>query len=101
MPSTLKRSTAKEAHTVPWRVARRRVRSSTEPDSARCPRKPPAKLSPAPVGSVISSNGKAGDQKEKERVKSTEPYSPRLTTTARDRKSTRLNSSHLVISYAV
>ena len=68
---------------MPCSVARRSARSSTVPVAARWPRNPPAKLSPAPVGSVTSSNGKAGDQNEKDRVNSTEPYSPRFTTTAR------------------
>src|SRR5207247_11147714 len=57
IPSTLKSSTANEAHTVPWRTARQSVASSNVPARARWPSIPPAKASPAPVGSRTSSSG--------------------------------------------
>src|SRR5437588_4782795 len=62
----------------------------TVPTLAMYPIKPPAKVSPAPVGSKTSSSGSAG----------AENIFPSPNNKA-DRKSTRLNSSHTVISYAV
>src|SRR5439155_943835 len=56
IPSTLKSSTAKEAHTVPCRTARQSVGSSSVPARARCPSIPPANASPAPVGARTCSS---------------------------------------------
>ncbi len=45
--------------------------------------KPPAKVSPAPVGSKTVSSGYAGAKKNCPSERSSEPYSPRLITTVR------------------
>src|SRR6266540_3704989 len=62
IPSTLKVSTANDAQTVPWTTARRSSSAPACPLAARCPTSPPAKESPAPVGSCTFSSGYAGDQ---------------------------------------
>src|SRR5262245_5955364 len=52
-----KSSTAKEAITDPMTMARRMLARSLLSSKARCPMKPPAKVSPAPVGSKTLSSG--------------------------------------------
>src|SRR5204863_3312779 len=51
------RSTAKEPMAEPYTTARRRLSSLRSPVRATYPMKPPAKESPAPVGSNTSSSG--------------------------------------------
>src|SRR6185369_3648640 len=58
-----KSSTVNDATTVPNTIARRSERLVTSPSAARLPNRPPAKLSPAPVGSTTFSSGNAGTAK--------------------------------------
>src|SRR5256885_10805855 len=58
---------------------------------SRCDRRMPGTFSSSAAGSPAS----------RSRSASTKPASPAECSRPRDRKSTRLNSSHLVISYAV
>ena len=62
-PRTPKSSTVKEAITHPYTTAARSVRSVTRPMRASAPKNPPAKVSPAPVGSTTLSIGTAGQVK--------------------------------------
>src|SRR5207253_3668295 len=61
-------------------MARRNDASLRSLLPARYPMKPPAKLSPAPVGSCGSSSGKAGRQNTPRLSTIIAPYSPRLIT---------------------
>src|SRR5512140_1457426 len=58
--SRLNCSTVKEAMVDPITVACRSAAGSFESSRSSRPRKPPAKVSPAPVGSTTSASGKAG-----------------------------------------
>jgi hypothetical protein len=53
-----------DASTQPYTTARLKLWSFTRAIRARAPTKPPAKLSPAPVGSMTLSIGKAGQVKK-------------------------------------
>ncbi len=76
-------STAKLASTPPSTIARRITSGSSRPVRARYPMNPPAKLSPAPVGSKRAASGYADAAKTWSPEKKSAPYSPRFTTSAR------------------
>ena len=67
----------------PITTAWRRAGRSLPPTRSMRPRKPPAKLSPAPVGSTTPVSGKAGAKNASLPETSSAPYSPRLMQTAR------------------
>src|SRR6267378_141234 len=80
--SQLNCSTVKEAMVAPMTVAWRSATGSAASRRSSRPRKPPANVSPAPVGSRTSASGKAGAKKLCSEVTRSAPYSPRFTTTA-------------------
>ena len=82
-PSSPKSSTASEARALPAMAARLSTSSVVPRADARYPMNPPAKVSPAPVGSLTVSRGMPGAAKKpSSRVIST-PCSPRLITRSR------------------
>src|SRR5256885_11010848 len=56
---------------------------------------------PIQCGTWVSSSGSSTKKAAPKMLPTTEPSPPMMIMNSRDRKSTRLNSSHLVISYAV
>src|SRR5438270_2775052 len=84
-PRTLKCWIVNEAITIAYARARRTVSSFSTCCSARQPRKPAATASPAPVGSVGGSTGRAGRWISSAWRYNVAPFGPSLITSPRNR----------------